>query len=74
VTTAELEELPMAMLLPASRLVEAVHAYDIAASHEVLEPLNVMQLRALAVDLAALVPVGDVAAEALALIAASTPR
>lgn len=71
---SEVNDLPMAMLMPAARLVEAVHAEDSKVTHELLGRLSVMELRALAVDLAALVPVGDVAVEALALIASPSLR
>ncbi|MEU6725555.1 hypothetical protein ABZ917_17755 [Nonomuraea wenchangensis] len=51
-----LDDLAEQMLAPATRLVVAVHDGDAATSHDVLARLGVLELRALAVTLAALVP------------------
>lgn len=51
-----LDDLTQRMFAPAVRLVEAVHDYDRAATHSLLAGLDVMELRALAVNLASLVP------------------
>jgi len=51
-----LDDLAEQMLAPATRLVVAVHDGDVATSHDVLGRLGVIELRALAVALAALVP------------------
>ena len=62
----ERDHLVVQMLTPASRLVEGVHGRDKAVCHVVLSSLSVVELQALAVTLAQLVPVGDVAVETLA--------
>jgi hypothetical protein len=51
-----LDDLAEQMLAPATRLVMAVHDGDTTTSHDVLSRLNVIELRTLAVALAALVP------------------
>lgn len=54
--THMLDDMAERMFAPAVRLVEAVHDYDRATAHDVLAGLGVIELRALAVDLASLVP------------------
>lgn len=51
-----LDDLADSMFAPAVRLVSAVHDRDQAATYHLLEGLSGMELRALAVNLAALVP------------------
>lgn len=51
-----LDDMAERMFAPAVRLVEAVHDYDRATAHDLLSGLGVVELRALAVDLASLVP------------------
>ena len=51
-----LDEVAERMFAPAVRLVSAVHDYDRVTAHEVLAGLGVIELRALAVNLASLVP------------------
>lgn len=51
-----LDDLAERMFAPAVRLVEAVHDYDRATAHSLLAELDGMELRALAIDLASLVP------------------
>lgn len=51
----DLDVLAERMLGPAAQLVVSVHDHDVAGAHEALEPLTVLELRALAVTLAALV-------------------
>lgn len=51
-----LDDMAERMFAPAVRLVEAVHDYDRATAHHLLAGLGVIELRALAVDLASLVP------------------
>lgn len=53
------DELVEAMILPACRLVPAVQAEDGKQVEEILAPLTGMQLRALVVVLASLVPADD---------------
>lgn len=60
----DLDELVGRMLGPATRLVCAVQDFDPEESHAILEPLDAIQLRSLAVALAALVP-DDMALEVL---------
>lgn len=54
--SAHLDDLAEQMMGPATRLVVAVHDDDADTSHDVLARLNVIELRTLAVALAALVP------------------
>ena len=61
------EDLLVQMLMPASRLVTGVHAFDPVACHRVLSGLSVLELRALAVVLAQLVRLGDVSPQQLAV-------
>lgn len=53
---SDLDALVEQMLRPATRLVCAVQDFDQQESRAILEPLDAMELRALAVALAALVP------------------
>ncbi|TMS00135.1 hypothetical protein [Nonomuraea basaltis] len=62
--SADLDELVDQMLGPATRLVCAVQDFDPEESHAILEPLDAVELRSLAVALAALVP-DDMALEVL---------
>lgn len=73
-TAADLDDLVLHMLTPASRLVEAVHTGNRELSHSVLGGLSPVEYCALCIALAALVPVGDVAASSLAMLAGQTPR
>lgn len=60
-----LDDLAQQMLWPATKLVAAVHDNDTRTSHAVLTRLDTVELRALAVVLASLVP-DDVTLTALA--------
>ncbi|MFI7628425.1 hypothetical protein [Microbispora rosea] len=62
----DLDALAETMLPPATALVVAVHDHDVAAAHATLAGLDVLQLRALAVTLAALVPDDHTLTELLA--------
>ncbi|MEV0994614.1 hypothetical protein [Nonomuraea sp. NPDC050202] len=62
--SGDLDALVEQMLNPATRLVCAVHDFDADESHAILEPLDSIELRSLAVALAALVP-DDMALEVL---------
>ncbi|MER7131219.1 hypothetical protein [Streptosporangium saharense] len=55
-STTDLDALAERMLWPATRLIAAVHDRDDRASHDVLAGLGTVELRALCVVLAALVP------------------
>lgn len=57
--TAVLDELAEQMLLPACRLVPAVQDGSAGEVHAILSPLSLLDLRALVVVLAALVPADD---------------
>lgn len=61
--TAVLDELAEQMILPAGRLVPAVQDGDAREVHALLSPLSLMELRALVVVLATLVPADDPAME-----------
>jgi hypothetical protein len=61
-----LDEVAGRMFAPAARLVTAVHDYDRATAHDVLAGLDVIELRALAVNLASLVPDDEALATLLA--------
>ncbi|GAA2990459.1 hypothetical protein GCM10017559_08100 [Streptosporangium longisporum] len=55
-TPDTLDDLAQQMFWPATKLVAAVHDHDTRTSHTVLSTLDTVELRALAVVLASLVP------------------
>lgn len=69
----DLDALAERMLPPAATLVVAVHDHDIPTAHAMLEPLGVLELRALAVTLAALVPDDRTLTELLAWTRGQAP-
>lgn len=61
--SAVLDELAEQMILPAARLVPAVQDGDALKAHLILGAMTVLELRALAVVLASMVPADDPAME-----------
>lgn len=70
-TTVDLDALVDAMFLPAARLVLAVRSRNEHQAHILLAPLDRVELQALAIAMAELFPVDDVAPQLLAMIADS---
>jgi hypothetical protein len=68
------EALIEAMVLPASRLALAVRSENAQECHRLLSPLDVVELQAMCVVLASMIPVDDVAPELMALVFSSSPR